>query len=115
MRLDKALVNIKDKSLSYEIRKAFEASDTLEDALFSPTLKELRRHQEFETFVRNYTESQYDFLPFKSQLGERNFVLLNRMQSRDPAERSDIEECFSLLEENRSAPELSRLDNVYLN
>ena len=105
-RLNTALEAFAGMELCDVIRSAFGASDTIEEALFTPLLYSKRDAPIFQAFVRNYTATPYDFSPYQHLLGERTIDLLHEMQAIDPKARPSAQEC--LLQLNQAIREAQR-------
>ena len=96
-RLNKALETIADKRLCDDIKRAFNATDSLEDALFTGILYPQITSPQFQLFVQSYVATSYDFSPYQEQLGEQAIALLNAMQAKDPKDRPSAQTCLEQL------------------
>jgi serine/threonine protein kinase len=99
-RMEKALdlSEIKDRNFVKTLRGEFLLRKSLvEVLLFSPEIRKPEWKEAFKTFIDKYVELQYDFSPYKQQLGDDVIQLLNDMQNKDPGNRPTPDECMRKL------------------
>ena len=93
-RLNTALEAFAGMELCDVIKSAFDASDTIEEALFTSRLYAQRDESSFGIFVEKYVATPYDFSPYQHLLGDCTIDLLHAMQAIDPKDRPNTEECL---------------------
>ncbi len=97
-RMERALESIQDPFFKEKIRDAFWQYKSLDEALFSDQLTMEFRHPEWELFIQSYVQEEYDFSLWEGRVSTQIIGLLYAMQSKNPQERPDIDQCLYRLQ-----------------
>ena len=103
-RMEAALEYIDDDDIKASITKAFNATGSLDEALFTSEVAKHWNKAALNDFISHYVKASYDFTPYQTILGDDNIALLNSLQA-NAANRPSIEDAIATFQPQPTGPQ----------